>query len=360
MPVAQARIDSMLLRAQNAAASVAVVALACLAFAFLPQNKAALFKLHGPPAYAFPGLDFLLFASLGYSLAVAACFLGWRYAGVSKSLRCFRVLGRWIGAPRAALAHTLTPEDRLALLSTLLKGFFGPLMALSLMELSMTVWANGVAIVQAGLPTQGFRLFFDRHGFWFLLQVILLFDVLVFTVGYLVESRALGNQIRSVDPTLLGWLAALLCYPPFNALSGMLLGGQHTDFPQFDNANWHLALNLLLLALMAGYAGASLALGLKASNLTHRGVVAHGPYAVVRHPAYTCKNLAWWIGSMPLLSLAFEQSVLAGLQSLGSVIGWTLLYILRALTEEDHLSRVDEDYAAYAATVRFRFVPRLI
>ena len=40
------------------------------------------------------------------------------------------------------------------------------------------------------------------------------------------------------------------------------------------------------------YALASIALNFKSSNLTNRGIVARGPYAIVRHPAYITKNLA--------------------------------------------------------------------
>ena len=41
------------------------------------------------------------------------------------------------------------------------------------------------------------------------------------------------------------------------------------------------------------------------------------------------------------------------------MLAWTMLYVLRALTEEDHLRKVDGDYAAYAASVRYRFIPGL-
>ena len=108
---------------------------------------------------------------------------------------------------------------------------------------------------------------------------------------------------------------------------------------------------------MAIYASASVALGLKASNLTHRGIISRGPYSIVRHPAYICKNMAWWIGSIPLAIAAFNQSLVAGLMTVGSVVAWTSLYALRALTEEDHLRKVDGEYAAYAAKVRYRFIP---
>jgi protein-S-isoprenylcysteine O-methyltransferase Ste14 len=53
-------------------------------------------------------------------------------------------------------------------------------------------------------------------------------------------------------------------------------------------------------------------------------------------------------------------STYAGMLALGSMLGWALLYVLRAITEEDHLRSVDGDYAAYAARVRYRFIPGLL
>ena len=42
--------------------------------------------------------------------------------------------------------------------------------------------------------------------------------------------------------------------------------------------------NIALLISLGIYSWASVALGFKASNLTNRGIVSHGPYAYVRHP----------------------------------------------------------------------------
>jgi len=244
-----------------------------------------------------------------------------------------------------------------AVLATLLKSFFGPMMVMSLMIFCIGALDHAAAILaerEIGLDA---ATLFNRHGFWVLMKTIFFVDVFVFTVGYLLETPRLRNEIRSVDPTLLGWAAALLCYPPFNFVTGKVLGSQVSDFPQFDDPTVHLALNVALLVLMAVYSWASIALGLKASNLTHRGIVDRGPYAVVRHPAYVCKNLAWWISATPLVSIAFGHSLQEGVLSLASVVGWSLLYVLRAVTEEDHLRGVDGDYAAYAGRVRYRFFP---
>jgi len=37
-----------------------------------------------------------------------------------------------------------------------------------------------------------------------------------------------------------------------------------------------------------------------------------------------------------------------------------MLYALRAVTEEDHLRGVDDEYAAYADKVRYRFIPGVV
>lgn len=357
--VGNGEVRNLVLRLENTAASVIVVASACSLYSITPVHQLALSTLYGPPSIAFTGYDFLRSAAIVYAVVLAIYFITQPDPGVSKSLRFLRVLARWARSPFESYRRGLAPEDRLAVLSTLLKSFFGPLMAVLLMRLCMGAWDNGLHIFEVGTSVS-LRTLFDTYGFWFLFQAILFIDVFLFTAGYLVESPRLGNEIRSVDPTLVGWAAALACYPPFNSLSAIVIGSQASEFPQFDDPMLHVGLNVLILVLMAGFASASVALGLKASNLTHRGIVARGPYAVIRHPAYTCKNIAWWIGSIPAVSVAFDLSLLDGIKAMASVVGVTMLYVLRALTEEDHLRGVDGAYADYAAKVRYRFIPGLL
>ena len=89
-----------------------------------------------------------------------------------------------------------------------------------------------------------------------------------------------------------------------------------------------------------------------------RGIVTRGPYAFVRHPAYVAKNLAWWLGALPTFAMQFAESSWQALgYSLLSVFGWTVIYALRAITEERHLLMLDNGYAAYAQKVRWRFIP---
>ena len=252
----------------------------------------------------------------------------------------------------------LSPVAKQAGLALLLKFFFAPLMInwclTHIANLSGSLLQLGDGI-QHGLMG---RALFDTSLFWATFQLLLFVDTLLFTLGYVIEVPALDNRIRSVDPTFFGWFVCLACYPPFNDFTGRFLEWQSSDFPYFANDFVHFTVNALLLVAIAVFSWASVALGFKASNLTNRGIVAHGPYAFVRHPAYAAKNLAWWLGALPTLGAAFGAGGWQGIgYSLLSLLGWTAIYALRAVTEERHLLMLKNGYAEYAQKVRWRFVP---
>jgi len=347
-------------RLKNFVASVAVIALGLAFYRISASNRGHLGEQYSVGGFSFSGEGFLATAAIAYTLLLAIYFFTERNPGASKSLRFWRVTAACLRAPVRARRQRWPHDDRVAVLATLLKALFGPLMAMSSMIVFVGLLKHGAALTETSAWQQGFRALFDQHGYWFLLQLLVVVDLLIFSVGYLVELPRLGNEIRSVDPTLLGWAAALLCYSPFSFVLGLFLGPPGMDMPSFGDIRLHFGLNAMMLALMAIYVLASVALGFKASNLTHRGIVERGPYRLIRHPAYTSKNIAWWFGSVPIVSAAFEQSSWDGIQALASVVGWTMLYILRAVTEEDHLRSVDGEYAAYAAKVRYRFIPGVV
>lgn len=185
-----------------------------------------------------------------------------------------------------------------------------------------------------------------------LIETMFMIDVQIAMVGYLVTMKPLDAQIRTANPHLSAWVAALICYPPF-----ILMGeGDVLDY-RHNGAEWafwlqgHTGLLWLwagaLVFLTAVYAWATVAFGLRFSNLTYRGVLTNGPYRFTRHPAYLSKNAYWWLASLPFLTTsgsmvdAIRNTVILGLVS--------AVYYWRARTEEKHLLAEDAKYREYYA-----------
>ena len=105
-------------------------------------------------------------------------------------------------------------------------------------------------------------------------------------------------------------------------------------------------LGAALVFLTGVYAWATVAFGFRFSNLTHRGILTHGPYAWSKHPAYVSKNLFWWLSVLPFLAVSGNPADMA--RNTALLAGVTGIYYWRALTEERHLSS-DPAYRDYAA-----------
>ncbi|HZV08867.1 MAG TPA: DUF1295 domain-containing protein, partial [Novosphingobium sp.] len=159
-------------------------------------------------------------------------------------------------------------------------------------------------------------------------------------------------QIRSANPYFDGWVAALICYPPF-----VLMGGGGPLDYHAGASDW-VALTqgwpvvqwvwgLWLVGLTAAYAWATVAFGLRFSNLTYRGVLTHGPYALTRHPAYLSKNLFWWCSTLPFLPAT--HSAVDAVRNTAILAVVSAVYWWRAKTEERHLMAEDAKYRAYHA-----------
>lgn len=185
-----------------------------------------------------------------------------------------------------------------------------------------------------------------------LIETMFLVDVQIAMVGYLLTMKPLDAQIRSANPYLGGWVAALICYPPF-----ILMGSGGVLDYRTNGAEWTFWLQgmpvlewiwVVAMVLLTGiYAWATVAFGLRFSNLTYRGVLTNGPYAFTRHPAYLSKNAFWWISTLPWLTTthsmvdAIRNTVVLGLVS--------AVYYWRAKTEEAHLLAEDAKYREYHA-----------
>lgn len=186
-----------------------------------------------------------------------------------------------------------------------------------------------------------------------LIDVMFTVDVQIAMVGYLLTMKPLDAQIRSANPYLAGWLAALMCYPPFQ----LMAPADRPLFYQTATQPWNVWLDghsallwvwaVALVVLTAIYAWATVAFGLRFSNLTYRGVLTNGPYALTRHPAYLSKNLFWWLETLPFLVTTHLAS-----DAVRNTVALALVsatYYWRAKTEEAHLLSEDAKYREYHA-----------
>lgn len=184
-----------------------------------------------------------------------------------------------------------------------------------------------------------------------LVTAMFVLDAQIGTVGYIMTMKPLDAQIRSANPFLAGWLAALVCYPPFQLMqgSGPLFYQTNTRNWEFWFAGHDLVLWIwaaILVVLAAIYAWATVAFGLRFSNLTYRGVLTNGPYRFTKHPAYLAKNAFWWLETLPFLVVSHSLTdVVRNTFFLACV---SAIYFWRAKTEEAHLTAEDPKYRAYA------------
>ena len=172
----------------------------------------------------------------------------------------------------------------------------------------------------------------------------------IYLFGYMVESKNLKSEIISVDSTFLGWFSTLICYNIFFTFLSYFYPLMGTKDAYFASETINLAMRILIMTLIILRVWTVFNLGSKCSNLTYRGVVSNGMYAIIRHPHYFLKLITWWI-----LFIPFYYEYPEGAYLLGMIV-WTSVYIIRLITEERHLSQYEE-YRAYQQKVKYRLIP---
>jgi hypothetical protein len=284
---------------------------------------------------------FILFFKKDFSLENERVYL--IYSGAKK-------IFRWIFVDKLKKELSITKDEKNSLLFYLVKLYFTPVMLKFLINnISSLVGSFKTLSIINKIKTPAIIKNISSLYFSLILYIILVVDTLIFSFGYLFESKTFKNVVKSVEPTAFGWLVAIICYPPVNNLTGDILGWYTSDFGDFGSVNINIVMGIVSLLLFAIYLWATLALGTKSSNLTNRGIVSKGPYKYVRHPAYASKNLSWWIMGIPFIAKF-------GFIAIISLFLWSVIYFLRALTEERHLLQ-DSDYVSYSQKVKYMFFP---
>lgn len=309
-------------------------------------------------AYLFGGLPYVLLTRALQHDPKAdrkqPAFLLWK-AMLHVRARLTRLAGR---KPEAV--EPFDRYDRTAILGTLVKAFYVPLMTVFFADQFGSLVKN-YAFVTDRLFGEVRKPIPIRDAYNVAESVIFAVDVGLAWAGYTLSSRWIKNTMWSVEPTLVGWTVALLCYPPFNRTFGLYFStpGESAFF-----AITYRPIVLLFasfsIASFAVYSAATVFFGLRFSNLTHRGIITTGPYAHVRHPAYAAKNFSWWCVMLPYIVWEGVSKGSPGvLVQLVGLVALSGLYYLRALTEERHLSK-DPEYRAYMEKVPWRFIPGLV
>lgn len=225
-----------------------------------------------------------------------------------------------------------------------------------------------VRIIFLPLNFEGLAKFIDRfrglegHIFnsdwaateYLLLNMLSALLVAAIVPGYLFSSRLLGTSIKSVDHTISGWLATMVCYPPLLAV--VFLQGLNF-YPHMERAPWGqpwqaelagwpalaAAVGLAVLVFEILHYWGEAAFGLRASNLSNRGIITNGPFRFCKHPIYFVKCVNWLLW-MPFLA---GETVFECIKLTFFWLCTCAIYMGRAYAEE-RLLHDDKDYAAYA------------
>lgn len=308
-----------------------------------------------------------LWAGLPYVLITRAL----KYSPQADSRDTGWFLGRLLMVPVGKLSglQSLTPEftdaDKKIVRALLVKLFFTPLMTVFFIGQFPHLISN-VGYVLDSLPANIANGSYGHHTFnsdFFNISIALIFsiDVALAWCGYVVNSRWVDNQTYSAEPTMLGWVVCIVCYPPFQMFLGLYYASPgEREVLRFEN-QWLISMfTFMMVCSYMVYMSATLWFGVRFSNLTNRGIIRKGPFAFIRHPAYASKNFAWWCVMFPaiLYNATHTGFELAIMQTLGLCL-MTFVYFQRALTEERHLS-LDPVYLDYCKQVKYRFIPGVL
>lgn len=257
--------------------------------------------------------------------------------------------GRWKCADKNVVREHLK--------SVFLRGFFLPVMLLYFFWY-IVVFIEGDEDLYFGLLEN----MADFDGMVILKTLLIIYtflatiDILFAVIGYIMAFKILDTDIRTTEPTFLGWVVCLICYSPFweALLITFLFERLYEDTWVDWFANWHPAFIVIwgvcaILAMMfEGFT--TLNFGLRFSNLTYRGLISSGLFRFTKHPQYVSKMMNRFFVMVPFMS-AF--GLVGAFENVAAFTVLCLIYYLRARTEENHLS-IYPEYVQYAHAMNNR------
>lgn len=176
--------------------------------------------------------------------------------------------------------------------------------------------------------------------------------------GYIFASRLIGTELKKVDRTWFGWAINLSCYPPINAAlfgawiryipapetASVYAGTPAWAFHTAGSPAFLLIIATLIIIFAIIHLWGEAIVGIRAANMSMRGIVTTGPFAFTRHPIYVSKCFQWACLYFPVLNAV---GIVNPIQSGILFLLVCAIYAGRALGEE-RLLATDPNYVKYA------------
>lgn len=238
--------------------------------------------------------------------------------------------------------------NRKVLLVFLMRGYFIPIMIIQVYGNLF----NAISLSHNNINSHSLLSFL-----FFTTAILWLMDTINASLAYALESRWIENRSRSIDLTIGGWLVCLACYEPLNMVTATLfpwppsVASLDTNDLVYSNLSFLYAIKIIEIIVLAAHIYTDVSLGPSVANITLKKLQTKGFYGIVRHPATTLKLLFFLIQS--IFYKRFYQ-----IRFIYGYFMWGMVYIMRAFTEERHLSHFEE-YREYRRKVKYRFIPKI-
>ena len=195
----------------------------------------------------------------------------------------------------------------------------------------------------------------DTSDMW--LTLTFMFTILILSISYLSDLNLFRNKIKSVDTTPLGIISCIICFYPFTILANTFIKSFSNGSIPVENFALRIIIDIISVVANIIILISVARLGTKSGNLTNRGIVKGFPYNIVRHPDYSMQ-IVYILASTAPIYFVSDLSIINKIILTIGMLGWILIFYLRAITEERHLLK-DVEYQKYTEEVKYRFIPKL-